>query len=553
MSLMLPPNKLFYDFVFSLFSKPGLTQSRGGIWEFKRNNLPEKVVESFASDEDVIKETRCYLFKLNVLWEQHLRNSCSSNSEEQCTLRIANMISDAQVMVSTQGNDANRVQDCNKSDRLVAESFTPQANPTPSELSPTVADVGKKDHESPRQKIKIFPSGLSFVLPNAMVGKEYFGKIEVVNSNGYQVIVLDAIVPGVQELSFNPQTCELTGNPRSDGEFKVALRYTFDRIDEFSANCSLIINPDPRKLWKNIEPPADAAFFKSNSDSLILANINPPVIAASRRGRSHEHSGTFRDDDFFVNFDPISRWYVLIVADGAGSAKFSRRGSQVAVNTFGNHLALELKSDVGNRLSTAIQQWSSDPAVASKRVGTDFHYLFHKASLLAVQSIENEASATNSSFKDFSTTLLAAVARFDGNNLFVATFWIGDGAIAVYGPPGKIRLMGSPDSGEFAGQTRFLDRASLADQSFSKRVVVGYYNDLTALILMTDGVSDPIFETDNGLAQAAKWDEMWNTLNPLIRGKDPEKSLLNWLDFFTPGHHDDRTIVLLASPETFSN
>ena len=105
--------------------------------------------------------------------------------------------------------------------------------------------------------------------------------------------------------------------------------------------------------------------------------------------------------------------------------------------------------------------------------------------------------------------------------------------------------MGSPDSGEFAGQTRFLDRNALMDQGFGKRISVGRYVDLQAVILMTDGISDPRFETDNGLADPRRWDALWEELLPSLHSPAPEQQLIEWMRFWTPGHHDDRTIVLL--------
>jgi hypothetical protein len=123
---------------------------------------------------------------------------------------------------------------------------------------------------------------------------------------------------------------------------------------------------------------------------------------------------------------------------------------------------------------------------------------------------------------------------------------MGDGAIAAYGPRGKVRLMGTPDGGEFAGQTRFLDRAALADAGFAKRIGIGRYSELNALLLMTDGVSDPRFETDAGLADPELWDKLWDELLPLVKLENPDEALVDWLHFFTPGHHDDRTIAILV-------
>ena len=66
--------------------------------------------------------------------------------------------------------------------------------------------------------------------------------------------------------------------------------------------------------------------------------------------------------------------------------------------------------------------------------------------------------------------------------------------------------------GEFAGQTRFLDYGCLV-RDFKQRVHIGYFDDAQAVILMTDGISDPRFETDAGLENQQKWQALWQELN----------------------------------------
>lgn len=39
-------------------------------------------------------------------------------------------------------------------------------------------------------------------------------------------------------------------------------------------------------------------FIKDHTDQRLISTEKFDLIAASRRGRSHEHAGTFRDDDF---------------------------------------------------------------------------------------------------------------------------------------------------------------------------------------------------------------------------------------------------------------
>jgi hypothetical protein len=386
---------------------------------------------------------------------------------------------------------------------------------------------------------------IRFQLPNAKAGQPYAGKLEGKDASGKAVMILDAQADTATGLSFDVQSCELKGVPAKDGDYPVTIRWTSDGVSEYTSECFLFVNPDPRSLWKQIEPPTDDPYFKPNTDAALIEVPDLNIAAASRRGRSHEHVGSFRDDDFFIHHDAPSGWSVLMVADGAGSAKNSRWGSKLAVAAAGNHIALELAGAFGAGMSEALAGWSSDMAAASKAMHTPFYRLFQEASRLAVESIEQEAKVQGVPPKDYATTLLAAAVRRDGNDTFLAAFWMGDGAIAAYGPRSKVRLMGTPDSGEFAGQTRFLDCAALTDPGFGKRLVLGRYADLAGVIVMTDGISDPCFETDNALADAAKWDALWDEISPLLAAPEPQKALLEWLNFFTPGHHDDRTLAVL--------
>ena len=113
-------------------------------------------------------------------------------------------------------------------------------------------------------------------------------------------------------------------------------------------------------------------------------------------------------------------------------------------------------------------------------------------------------------------------------------------------------MLGMPDEGEFAGQTRFLTMPEIFSDSnsFYNRCRFKIYPDFTALMLMTDGVSDPKFETDANLQNIDMWDALWKDLadNGVELTDDNEKSreqLLEWLNFWDRGNHDDRTIAIL--------
>lgn len=385
-----------------------------------------------------------------------------------------------------------------------------------------------------------------FALPNCKVGTEYSAKICGLDTGGRTLEVLDITFPEHFGLVFSPETQMVTGVPKLAGDHPLPLQWCYPGGSRrMTGACRLTSNPDPRSLWKVVEPDTSLPFRKDHLVHRLIEGDRSMLAAASRRGRSHEHGGTFRDDDFFVSADCDSGWSVLIVADGAGSAEYSREGSRIAVETAGKYVVDSLHGEFGEKLTAQINGWDADTAGVQQALGSDFHYFFHRMASLSVQAIEQEANAREKAVRSYSTTLLAAAIKRDGEHTFLATFWMGDGAIAAYGPTGTVKLMGMPDGGEFAGQTRFLDRTALADQAFGKRVRIGRLRDLSSVILLTDGVSDPYFETDNGLAESARWDALWNEIAPLLKTEDPSKALLDWLHFFRQGHHDDRTIAML--------
>ncbi|MBY0445692.1 MAG: protein phosphatase 2C domain-containing protein [Burkholderiales bacterium] len=383
-----------------------------------------------------------------------------------------------------------------------------------------------------------------FQAPNAKAGQDYCGCLREIAGDGRVLQFTEIGLPTDLALTLNEEG-ELQGLPAVAGDHLITFQWSADGLRWSAGQCVLLVNPDPRSLWQINEPASDAVYPKPHSAARALNAGDLKIAAASRRGRSHEHAALFRDDDFFVQHDAASGWSVLLVADGAGSAKYSRYGSKLAVETAGEHLLAALKGDLGTSIHYALQGWDTDPESISGQIGRQFHSLFYDAAALAVDAIEQAARSQQSEAKDYATTLLAAAIKREGEQLFLATFWIGDGAIAAYGPQGKVRLMGLPDSGEFAGQTRFLDRAALASDRFAQRVKIGRYSDISAVILMSDGISDPKFETDKGLASGDKWDALWDEIAPCLAADNPEQSLLDWMGFFVPGHHDDRSMALL--------
>ncbi|ENX57752.1 MULTISPECIES: PP2C family serine/threonine-protein phosphatase [Acinetobacter] len=442
---------------------------------------------------------------------------------------------------------------------FINDCFVATPHQTTSLLSvKSITDIDAKntDHNQnnasgkPNHEVKMVKKMPHFQIPNARVGQDYQARIQMQYPVKEDVLICSESIKIPDDLGivFDDEAQQLQGIPLQAGEFKLAFQYKNNEATQAwsSGEVTFIITADPRSLWQVNEPDIHAPYQKAHSDHQLIQTEYFNLAACSQRGRSHEHAGTFRDDDFLIARVAETDWSVLIVADGAGSASYSRQGSLLAVQSAAKTLTDYLEQHHPH-LDRLLQQWqvgSDDEMTKSvaQQIYKDFHDTFYKTAQVAIEAIEKEAELKQVAAKAYATTLLVAVVKQCEQKTFISTFWMGDGAIAVYAKD-KVRLMGKPDGGEFAGQTRFLDRSFA--QQFASRVNIGYYDDCEAVILMTDGISDPRFETDAGLANHEKWQALWQEIEPQLQQPHPDQALLEWSKFFSAGHHDDRTLAIL--------
>ncbi len=395
----------------------------------------------------------------------------------------------------------------------------------------------------------------NFRLPNARAGENYITSLNSVLTNLGSVSFLDILVPENLGLSADLAAGTLSGSPASAGDYEISLVYyknTEVPAREYTAKLSLLVVPNPKSLWKNLPSDTNAIYWRPDEACSAIANQDFSVIAASKRGRSHAHVGSFRDDDY--QHARVNDWVITVVADGAGSAKYSRRGAQLIGEAAVKSLAHSLVDDSAlieavNNFQQAQSEKSSSWDVAQQNVQSILASKLGSAARSAEQAIQQELalqSNLRAEYKDFSSTALIAISKQFSFGVLCAAFAVGDGAIAVYQQGQAVTLLGNADSGEFAGQTRFLDVYSVTDAAIASRTRFVLVEDLTALLLMSDGVSDPWFETDSQLASINKWDAFWSEL-VAAHAITTEEKLLAWLDFWSSGNHDDRTIVLVRS------
>jgi serine/threonine protein phosphatase PrpC len=382
-------------------------------------------------------------------------------------------------------------------------------------------------------------------LRNARVNEPYAGAVEVV---GIRSLRLEE--DGGTGLRLDEETGALTGAPTASGDFVLRLQGLLaGRRCDVIANLAVI--PDPKSLWVSKDSERTAPFWKPDEDT-GASHGDLVLVAASKRGRSHAREGLFRDDDFHLWTGGANGWHIAVVADGAGSAKFSRRGSKIAVDTVVKDLPRLLDDHVTVQMEELMAASRAGAKGAEDRIRHQLYLSIVAAAFNAAKNIADEAATIPAPASAFSTTLVLSVARKGPLGWFVAGFAIGDGGVAILDLPNrKVVPLSLADSGEFAGQTRFLQLAEFGDPGeVMKRLKFDIRDDFTAILAMTDGITDPKFPTDVAFENPDVWEDFWtNDLSKEVRlsrdNLELERELLAWLDFWSPGNHDDRTLAIM--------
>lgn len=379
---------------------------------------------------------------------------------------------------------------------------------------------------------------------NATEGTPYRSTVSVHADTGVSVSILACEIPDASGVSYDAGL--LVGDTPINGDYPVRLTCAIDGDGTQStvvAETVLVVNPNPRTLWKTLESDRDAPGWKPDQDKAhVIGAKGVEIVAASQRGRSHAHKGGFRDDDFAIRVTGPDGWNLIALADGAGSAERSRIGSRVAAQTAVNVAAAKLEASPSLWPITALEANPQDLTGAHMAA----YQVLGAAAFDALKAIEGKSAEQGFPPRAYATTLLLAAHRRISGGELVATYWVGDGAIALFDTESDVVIMGNPDGGEYAGQTRFLDRDVMSDgKEIMSRLQIRVVPRFDAILLMTDGVSDPKFPSDAALHDTAEWVKLWAELLPILNSPDAAQQLTEWLGFWDVGNHDDRTIAVL--------
>ncbi|MGP8289224.1 PP2C family serine/threonine-protein phosphatase [Vreelandella zhanjiangensis] len=386
-------------------------------------------------------------------------------------------------------------------------------------------------------------------LPNGRSGQAYDVSLDsLIDNLPSQLALVD---DGGSGLSFTEER-RLQGTPTVQGAFQIVMEGRNGQGELIlHLQLKLALIPNSRDLWKNLASDPKAPYAKPDEDiDRLNCGDGWHMAMGSQRGRSHAHTGGQRDDHGVIAI-ASSGWNILIVGDGAGSCEYSRQGSLLATTAARDELLKSLASSEGEALEAATLSWWQGEDLS--RMPQELLIPLQQTVITAVhaghRAITEEAKASEYPVKAFSTTLLLAMHKETPQGHIVVSFGIGDGAVAALHDGDQGELLNTADSGQHAGQTRFLDASLFQDgQGLYQRVKVKVFSALDALVLATDGVTDPKFSSDNEMHDGDSWWALYGELAPALpapAGDAERDPLQEYLSFFIERHHDDRTVAVL--------
>lgn len=195
--------------------------------------------------------------------------------------------------------------------------------------------------------------------------------------------------------------------------------------------------------------------------SLTIGEIKIVICCYNKTliGRSHSERGKICQDDS-RSFRLSDGWGVAAVADGVGSCLYSDVASEIAIESIYNHIS-----------DCDLQRSQKDEIIE----------LLKQSYELAFENIVKRSSSDDNELSEYDTTL--SVAIFDGSRVYYGHS--GDGGIIGLSDNGKYEKITKPQKGS--------DGISVVPLRFKEFWEFGTYDDISSVLVATDGVYDNFF------------------------------------------------------------
>ncbi|POY37204.1 hypothetical protein C3K47_07870 [Solitalea longa] len=399
-------------------------------------------------------------------------------------------------------------------------------------------------------------------IPNGTVNKPYEAKLDFIKLGWNEIVFFELFGLDDLGLIYEPLEEVISGIPLKNGDLKFVLKFRVEGELEDSElhekTISFVVNPDPKSLWKDIKSDESDPYWKEDNITSSGKLGEKNIVVASKRGRSHANVGSFRDDHFTFKHLDNTGWSIIALADGAGSSKISRDGSKTACDGIINYFSENLSTEIFKEFDILLK----DHCVGSgentlKKLNHFVYNNLGKAALDIHKSLEQRANKLEVNLKDLHTTLIFVLLKKYEFGYAILSFGVGDCPIGLINKDlSSVNLMNWLDVGEFGGGTRFITMPEIfQSEKFATRFGFKIVEDFSYLMLMTDGIYDPKFVVEANLDKIEKWLEFLEDLNGknednikvdfIKDNTEIETQLSKWMDFWSPGNHDDRTLAVI--------
>ncbi|MBP2617953.1 PP2C family serine/threonine-protein phosphatase [Chryseobacterium jejuense] len=412
--------------------------------------------------------------------------------------------------------------------------------------------IGKKPLEKGTiRKEKEEFKEVHWVLKHAHSGKFYEFIFEMTDFPNINI----KNIRNLEETGLTFENNRISGTPIAHNMYHLDIEFfhTEDKENTDVKRVQLLVNIDPKDLWKNIPSDRNADFYKEDEASFQGTFSDKKIVVASKRGRSHAHEGKFREDDFAINKLP-SDWNIISISDGAGSATMAREGSRLAtvsVNQFFS--SPEVVHEIENNINAIYS--SENSKKEQDEAKENVIRLLYEGVLYVHCSLEKTASENNLSINDLHATLVFALVKKFSFGYVILSFGVGDCPINLINTDfSEVMLLNTMDVGAFSGGTRFITMKEIFNDNIVSRFGMNCVEDFSYLVLMTDGIYDPKFLTENKLEDTESWKTFFKDLSgdnddlakvDFINDAEITQQLLHWTDFWSRGNHDDRTLSII--------
>lgn len=134
-----------------------------------------------------------------------------------------------------------------------AELNAAQARPaTVNALKPGQVPTPSQSNKAPPAAVSLPQAKVN--IANARAGTPFNSPIEISLDNGMTPDVQEVVFSEAIGLHFDRETAALVGVPTRSGDWEIAVHWSCGTATVGVTKVLLIVNPDPRSLWKIIDP-----------------------------------------------------------------------------------------------------------------------------------------------------------------------------------------------------------------------------------------------------------------------------------------------------------